>query len=233
MSYTVQNCIDDTREIMNATGSGQWTDTALRAWDGLAHWQLWGDLLSTNRYLKFQQVTVTQDSNGQFPLSSLTTGTTDSTKYWFRILAIAQPASPGAQVQYFYRQSRFEDFPNPQPNTSLPYVWYRIGDNVQILPVAAGISLSVSLNYRPPNPAQLASTSSTIDFPVGYEPLIAWRAAQLALVKGGSETQAAADIKATADRMESLMKEDLGRESRWPIVAEAFDVPGDWGGTMG
>lgn len=230
MAMTVQQMVDMTREIMNAAGSTQWSDSTLTSWCGLSHWQLWANLLNANRYLNMQQVTVTQDASGQFTVASLTTGATDSKKYFYRILSVAQPAGATSQVQYFYRQTRYEDFPNPQPNTSLPYVWYRFGANIQILPVAAGQSLTVTVNYRPPNPSQLSGTSVTVDFPEGYEALVPWRACQLALLKGGSETQAALDIQRKADVMEHQMLQDLGREARWPIVAEAFDSASDWAG---
>ena len=70
----------------------------------------------------------------------------------------------------------------------------------------------------------------SVDFPTGYEALIAWRACQLALLKGGNETQAARDLQVKADVMEAQMLMDLAREARWPIVAEAFDTAGDWAG---
>lgn len=226
---TVQNAIDMTREVMNAVGSGQWSDTTLQAWCGLAHWQIYANLLNANPYYRMQQVTVTQDSNGQFALSALTTGTGDTKKYFYRIRTVAQPSTPIAQVQFYYRKVNYEDFPNPQPNTSLPYVYYRFGDQFQVLPVTSGQQLVVTVSWRPPNPNQLSGTGITIDFPEGYEPLIPWRACQLALVKGGSETQAARDIQAKADVMEQQMLQDLGRETLWPTVARSFDLPEDWG----
>ncbi len=230
MSFTVDECVALTREIMNAVSSTQWSDASLTTWCGQASWQLWANLLNANRYINMQQVIVTEDSNGQFDVSSLTTGSTDTTKYFYRILTVAQPSGQTAQVQFFYRQSRYEDYPNPQPNTSLPYVWYRFGSKIQILPVAAGQQLTITTNYRPPSVSQLASGSSVVDFPEGYEMLIPWRASQFALIKGGSETAAAADIRNWAENMEHQMLQDLGREGRWPIVAEAFDLAVDWGG---
>lgn len=228
MSMTVQNAIDLTREIMNAVSSTQWSDTTLTTWCGMASWQLWANILNANRYWKMQQVTVTEDSSGQFNISSLNVGSGDTKTYFYRVLSVAQPAGQTAQVQYFYRQARYEDYPNPQPNTSLPYVWYQFGSKIQILPVASGQALTITTNYRPPSVSQLSGPSIAIDFPEGYEPLIPWRAAQMALVKGGSEVQAAADIKRKADDMENQMLQDLGRIARWPIIAESFDQPGDW-----
>lgn len=234
---TVQDLIDQTREIMNATSSTQWSDTTLRSWCSMAMWQLWANILNANRYWKMQQVSVAQDSSGRIALSSLNTGSGDSKKYLYRILTVANPqvasGASSAAVQFFYRQSRYEDFPNPQPNTSLPYIWYQIGAEIQIMPIAAGQTMTITTNYRPPNCNQLAGTSSTVDFPDGYEALIPWRACQLALLKGGSETRAALDLQRKADEMENQMLMDLGRLGKWPTVAESFDLPADWGSSVG
>lgn len=229
-SMTGQQMVDLTREIMNAVSSAQWSDATLTTWCGIAHWQEWADLLNINRNYYMQQVTVTQDSNGQFALSSLNTGTGDTAKFAYRIITVAQPAGTTSQVQYFYRQCEYDEYPNPQPNTALPYVWYQFGQNVQILPVASGQSMTITTNYRPTRMDQLSALSVTVDFPSGYAELIPWRAAALALVKGGSETQAANDLTARADAMHDRMLQDLGRQGTWPIVARSFDLKGDWGG---
>lgn len=228
MSMTSADLTTMTREIMNAASSGQWSDATLRTWCGIAQWKLQADLLGANNVFYVNTVTVTQDSSGQFNISSLTTGSTDSTKYFFRILTVAQSTTPTGQWPFYYRQSRLQDFPNPQPNTSLPYIWYRAGSVIQVMPIQAGQALTVQCNYRPPRCDQLSTTSVAVDFPSGYEELIAWWAASTALVKGGSETQAARDIRTTATEMRDNFLEELGRQGTWPIVAQAFDTPQDW-----
>ena len=230
MSLTVQNMIDQTREIMDAVGSGEWSDTTLTTWLGAAHWQLYANLLNANRYYQMQQVTVTEDSNGMFNLTDLSTGTTDTKKYFYRILTVSQQGTPAGVSQMYYRKVEFEQFPNPQPNTSLPYVYMQYGQKIAVLPVQSGTQLQVTVNYRPPNPAQLSGTSVTVDFPEGYELMVPWRAAQLGLLKGGNETQAAYDIKSKADDMEHQFLQDLGRVSKWPIFASATDDPSMWAG---
>lgn len=230
MSYTVQQLIDLTRENMNAVGSNQWSDPTLKTWVGVAHWREWANLLNANRFYKTQQVSVTQDSNGQIPFASLTTGSGDTAKYFYRVLTVSLPGSPSAQVQYYYRQASYDQFPNPQPNYALPYIWYRFGDQIQIMPVASGQSMTITTNWRPTRADRLSGLDVAVDFPEGYEELLAWRAAWLALTKGGSETNAAQDINAIAEQLKDTMLDDLARESTWPIVARAFDDPSDWGG---
>lgn len=230
MTMTGQNMIDLTREIMNAVGSNQWSDTTLRTWCGVAQYQELGNLINANDGNYMTAVSVTQDSNGQFNLTDLNSGSADTAKYWYKIQAVAQPATSVGQVQYFYKQVNFKEFPNPQPNTSLPYVWYQFGSKIQILPVSAGQTMNVSINYRPPRVDQLTTLAIVVDFPVGYEELVPWRAAWLALTKGGSEVQAAQDIKAIADELEADMLQNLGRIGWRPIVAGAFDMAEDYGG---
>lgn len=230
MSYTVQQLIDLTRENMNAVDSTQWSDTILKTWVGVAHWREWANLLNANRFYRMQQVTLAQDANGQMPFASLNAGSGDTTKYWYRVITVSQPGSPSSQVQFYYQQASYDQFPNPQPNTSLPYVWYRFGDQLQVLPVASGQGMTITTNWRPTRADRLLSLSSVVDFPDGYEELIGWSAAWLALTKGGSEVQAAGDINAVAETLRTTMLEDLGRESTWPIIARAFDDASDWGG---
>lgn len=230
MAMPVDQAVAECREIMSATGSNQWSDAILKSWCGIAQWKLQADLLNINNVFYSQSVTVSQDSNGQFTVASLTTGSADAKKYFYRILSVALPATSGGVYQYFYRQSRYQDFPTPQPNTSLPYVWYRLGSQIQILPVSSGHSMAIQVNYRPPRVDALSGGSIAIDFPEGYEDLIPWYAASLALVKGGTETQAAKDIAAQTQVMTDNFLQDLGRQGTWPIVAQSFDTADMWGG---
>ncbi len=146
MSISVGTLVSITRDVMNAVGSDQWSDATLTRWLGLASWQEWAKLLHANNPYSMQQVSVTQDANGQFTVASLKTGYGDTAKNFYRILTVAQPATPIAQIQFFYKEVKYKMFPNPQPNTALPYVWYRFGSSIQILPVAAGQGMTVTTN---------------------------------------------------------------------------------------
>lgn len=218
-----------TREVMQATGSSQWSDATLQSWLGLAHWQEYGNILNVINSWQMQAVNVTQDADGRFAVSALSTGTGDTAKNFYRILALAQPATTGGVYQFFYQQSQFKMYPNPQPNTAMPYVWYRYGQYIQVLPVQNGVGLTVTVNYRPPRVDQLSADSIAVDFPDGYETLLAWRAAGLALRKGGTEAEAAFVMDQTAKEIREEMLMDLGRTGTTPIIAGAFDDISDWG----
>lgn len=231
MTMTQAQLLAATRDQMNATGSSQWSDATLLAWLGLAHWQEWANILNANNVYASQNVTVTQDSNGQFAWSALTTGTGNATKNAYRILTLAQPAG-GNQPQLFYRQTRYVDYPNPQPNqgTYVSGLWYRIGSSIQVMPVASAQQMAVQVNWRPPRVDQMAAPTDSVDFPDGYEMLLVHDASALALQKGGSEVQAAQVLRVQADQIRAMMLLDIGREGRWPIMAQSFDQPMDWGG---
>ena len=49
------------REVMQATGSSQWSDATLQTWAGLAHWQEYANLLNIINSYQMQAVTVTLD----------------------------------------------------------------------------------------------------------------------------------------------------------------------------
>jgi hypothetical protein len=233
MTVSLGALVSITRDNMNAVGSDQWSDATLIRWLGVAHWKEWGNLLNANNAYYMQQVSCTQDTAGQVAVSALTTGTGDSTKNFYRILTVAQPASAQAQIQFFYKEVRFKQYPNPQPNTSLPYVWYRFGSQLQILPVAAGQAMTVTVNYRPQRLDYLtAATTVAVDFPSGYEDLLPMTATAMALRKGGSEVQAAGlwDAMATEYRNEMLL--DLSRQGTEPFIVGALDSPDDWGGVF-
>lgn len=229
MSMTRAQLTAQTRQIMNAVSSGQWTDAELQAWLGLAHWQEYANIINAINSYTLQAILVTQDVNGQFPISSLSTGSGDTAKNFYRILALAQPASSQGQIQFFYQQTKFQMYPNPQPNTAMPYVWYRFGSYIQVLPVQNGIQMTCTVNYRPPRVDQLSADTVAVDFPDGYETLLAWRAAGMALRKGGSEVPAALEMENMADMIRAEMLLDLGRMGTQAIIAGAFDDPADWG----
>lgn len=231
MTMTQAQLLAACRDEMNAAGSSQWSDATLLSWLGLASWQEWANILNANNVYYSQSVTVTQDSSGQFAISALTTGSGDTQKNFYRVLSLAQPQG-GNQPCLFYRQTRYQDYPNPQPNqgTYLSGLWYRIGTQIQVMPVQAGLQMSVQVNYRPPRVDQLSLSSVSVDFPDGYEMLLVHDAASYALMKGGSEAQASAQIQAKGDAIRSMMLLDLARQGTWPIVSTSFDRPEDWAG---
>lgn len=237
MTMTRGELTDAAREFADAVDSPRWSDANIQRLLGLNQWTELGKLLNVNNqyYLNGGDglLTVTQDANGQFNWSDLTTGSGDSVKTVYRVLTLGQPSGgngAGTSGPLYYREVPYIRFPNPQPSTSLPYVWYRIGSKVQILPAVSGQQLTAVVNYRPCRIEDLSSDDVDVPFPDGYELMLAYLAAANMLDKGGAESGAANVLLANAASIRDDMMLDLGRMSIQPKIAYATDDPNDWGG---
>jgi hypothetical protein len=218
-----------TREVADMVDSPRWSDDSISVLLGLAQWQEIAGLLNANRMYYINTLTPTQDSSGQFDVADLTSGSGNSVKNFYRVLTMAQPNTGAGTAQLYYREASFEEYPNPQPSTSLPYVWYRFGDTIQILPAVDGQQMSVVVNYRPCRVDLLAADSDDVPFPNGYETILAYCAGARMLDKGGAESGAANALLSNAEDIRQGMLMDLGRSSTMPTIARAFDSRLDWG----
>lgn len=225
------------RELADAVDSPRWSDATIQSLLGLHQWIELGKLLNANNQYYINGgdglLTVTQDSNGQFNWTDFNSGSGDSVKTVYRVLTLGQPSGGGGggtSGPLYYKEVPFVRYPNPQPSTSLPYVWYRIGTKVQILPAVSGQILSAVVNYRPCRVENLAADASAVPFPDGYEMMLPYLAGAAMLDKGGAESGAANVLLANAESIRSDMMLDLGRMSTGPIIAQASDSPQDWGG---
>ncbi len=239
MTSTVAQLIAQTREAADAVGSSRWSDTTIQAWIGLEQWRWQAKLLNANNqyYINGGDGTliVTEDANGQFDVANFSTGTGDTKRYFYRVQTLGQPSGggqAGTSGPLYYKEASYIRYPNPQPSTSLPYVWYKIGTKIQVLPAIAGQSLTAVVNYRPPRADQLSATSVTLDYPDGYESGLAFAAAAKMLQKGDAQGADAAALQAIADSIGNDMLLDLGRSSTQPIIALASDNPEDWGSSV-
>lgn len=236
MTMTRGELTDLARELADAVDSPRWTDAGIQKLLGLNQWIELGKLLNANNQYYVnggaQDLTITEDVNGQFNWSDFTTGTGDDVKTVYRVLTLGQPAgsAQGSSGPLFYKEVPYVRFPNPQPSTSLPYVWYRIGSKVQVLPAVGGQVLTAVVNYRPCRVDNLSSDSIDVPFPDGYEALLAYLAGAMMLDKGGAEAGAANVLLANAESIRNDMMMDLGRMSIQPIISQAMDDPQAWGG---
>lgn len=228
MTITRTELIALTRELADAVDSPRWSDSSIRTLLGLAQWQELAGLLNANNQFYTNTLTPTQDDDGRFAISDLTSGSGDAVKNFYRVLTVAQPNTSSSTAQIYYREVPYVLYPNPQPSTSMPYCWYRFGSNIQILPAVGGQQMSLVVNYRPCRVDQLANGSSTVPFPDGYEALLAYVAGAMMLDKGGAESGGANVLLANAESVRAGMLLDLGRMSTQPIIARAFDDPRDW-----
>lgn len=218
-------------EVADAPSStSAWSTAQVRTWLGVVHWQEWGSLLDRAPQLKQQTSSVTQDSTGKFLKTALNTGSGDTVQNWFRIQSIYDPNAAGnGLVPAYYTQSTYRLYPTPQPVTTFPFVWYEFGDYIQMQPPTAGGTLTVVSSWRPCRADLLSSDSANVDFPDGYEAVLAFETAAVMLMRAGRETGAAVDLKTQASEIRQAMLKNVARIGRLGPQVMAADEPGDWG----
>ncbi len=225
MSLTRTALEDLTRQLADAVDDPRWPQSVVLSILGQVHLQEWRDLLNASNTRRYALRTVTTDANGRFAKTALDSGSGDSAETHYRILSV----SVG---QFFYQQSIYQDYPQPFQNMggTLPNVWYEMGDEIQLVPVAQGTAVSVAVNHTPARVDQLAGDASIVVYPDGYELILAYMGAKQMLLKGGAEGQYAAQLEVQAKQLRDRLLMDVRRLGTRPIIMGAMDSPAMWGG---
>lgn len=224
--WTRAKYMTKTRNYADATGSGRWTDDEVREALGAAHAAEWKRLLNANRVLRASTRTVTQDASGQIALSALDSGSGDSQQRTYRVLTVIQ----GTRI---YDEMSFMELPNASSvsaSTASFFVWYRLGDVIQLLPIESSASMTITVNHLPTPIDQLSSDTVAAEFPRDYEAIVALSAAAELLDKGGAESGASDVLSQRAEAMREDMLSDLARTSTAPTRMGYTDSRWDWGG---
>ena len=227
MTVTRAQLVANTLEFMDANNSTRWTTPIVQTMLGIAHAREWSGILGANPYFRFASRSVTTDANGQVAYTALNSGTGDTAQSWGRILAITDG-------QMVYRQTSFMQAPlattTNQAYQQVDRQWFDAGSNIQILPVGAGVVLTVTINWTPPRVESLSSDTVQVDFPDGYEIILALEAAALLLSKGAMENDAAQTMRAMAQDQRETMYSDIGRRSAAPLFLRYPDSASNWAG---
>jgi hypothetical protein len=223
--WTRATYMDQTRAQADARLSARWTDVDVKYALGLVQTREWKRLLNANRFLRWSARTVTQGSTGLIALSALDSGSADAQERLYRIHDVAQ----GTQL---YDEVEQTDIPTGVTvgGSSGRYSWYRIGDNLQCLPVESGASMTVWVSHLPTPMDQLSTDSIAVEFPRDYELLLAIETAAWLLIKGGAEVQSAQALQQMAEQIRGDMLGDLARESTRPMTMRYPDRAREWGG---
>lgn len=214
-----------TRELADAVDDPRWSQTLVLQLLGQVHLQEWRDILNAANMRRYALRTVTTDANGRFAKTALDSGSGDTAETHYRLLSVAVG-------QFFYQQSQYADYPQPfqQMGGTLPNVWYEVGDEIQLVPLAQGTTVQVAVNHTPARVDQLAGDSSIVVYPDGYELILAYMGAKQMLLKGGIEGQYAAQLEAQAKQLRDRLLMDVRRLGTRPIIMGAMDSPAMWGG---
>jgi len=218
--------IEQTREYMDAVGSTRWSDSAITTVLSQVYDEEWSNILNAAPYYTFQQLSLTTDSSGQIPFSSLSTGGGDSQQNFYRILSVSDG-------NVLYDETQFQYVPLATTTNYLPTyprMYYLAGTTVQILPVASGTPLYIAVNYKPTALADLSTDSAVITFPASSEGILVASGAAKLLLKGGAEVGAANNFRALANEERQFLLDDLRRRTINPTMMAYPDQKYDWSG---
>ncbi|MBM3788396.1 MAG: hypothetical protein FJW30_29010 [Acidobacteria bacterium] len=224
MAISRAELVELTREVMDAVDSTRWSDTLIKSALNVVYDDEWSNLLNATQYYTYAMRTVTTDANGVVDFTSLNSGGGDSQENFYRILSVSDG-------NVLYTQTRFQDVPLATTTNYLPTyprLYYIVGEQVQILPVASGTSLFVAVNYKPTSLYDLLSDASTITFPLGGEWIIANEAGARLLNKGGAESGAAQVLKREAAELRMGLLDDIRRRTINPTLLAYPDQKHNW-----
>jgi hypothetical protein len=226
MAISRAELVQLTREAMDAVNSDRWSDALIKSVLNVVYDDEWSNLLNASQYYTYGMRQVTTDTNGIIPFSALSTGGGDSQQNFYRILSVSDG-------NVLYGQTRFQDVPLATTSNYLPTyprLYYIVGEQVQVLPVASGTALYVAVNYKPTSLGDLLSDASTINFPLGGEWIIANEAGARLLNKGGAESGAAQVLKREAAELRAGLLDDIRRRTINPTMMAYPDQKYEWGG---
>src|SRR5258708_34732534 len=193
----------------------------------MVHDREWKNILNVNRYVKYNQITTNTDTvTGRIPLTALSTGSGDTQKRLFRILACIGPTDT-----IVYNPAEFLEIPLGETFAANVRVFYLGGDNIFILPKQLNVPFDFRVNWIPTRPADLSTDNIAIVFPNDYQDIIRYEAAAWMLTKGGAETPASAELRQFAEAIRMDMLQDLARFTTDQDQVRFPDSRFEWGGS--
>ena len=225
-TITRAGLIDLTREYMDAVGSARWTDAVIQSELADVYDGEWATILSSAPYYRFAQRSVTTNSLGQVDLDDLNGSSGDNLERWFRIMHVSDG-------NVTYPEMSFADAPlatSGATSGTTSKAFYLIGNILQILPVASGTALTVSVNHVPQGVADLAAGTSVVVFPENSHSIIAKEAASQLLMRGGAEETASEAFAKSAENSRAAMLDQIRRRTTAPSFMLYPDHKSEWGG---
>lgn len=221
------------RADANAAGGASHWDTTPGTGEvdrilGSVHMQEWRRILNATPYLQTQLLTPVTDTNGNVPLTTLSTGSGDNQQNLYRVLAVSNGLI-GSNAM-FYSEVKTQEIPQfllIAQTGVIYYVWFRNGPNL-VIPGNPSTQLSIYVNYTPTRFDQLAGDGSLVALPDDYGEIFALEGAAALLMKGGTETEAATALLAAAEKKRQDRLQDLSRIGISPWTVAASDSRWDW-----
>lgn len=229
--WTVADYVSKGRDIADAFDTQRWPTTQCIIDLSMVFQLEWENLLnaSEGEQYSMQDVVVIVDQEGRFPISDLSTGSADTERRFYRIMAM-QNYPVDSQLNTFYKKDTFKRWPNPQPaQGAWGNVWYQRGDDIQVIGSDVSAQLQVTVSWTPVPPDELASTASPVNFPQRDRLLLAYGLAAQMASKGGIEAAYAEGYFKQADILRQNMMDRIRRTSTDPAIMFGMDSPAEWG----
>jgi hypothetical protein len=233
VSYTRAQLRTQIQRLGDFSGSARWDATAGGEIDQMAGYVFgreWGRLLNANRHYRTNKVQPISDANGRIPVSAFSTGTGDSAKNFYRILTFVRN-------NYQYKMGTVEEWALGEGTGVAPRVYVYEGQTVLFLPKETNFDFSTDpkgsfiwVNWRPARVDQLSGDGVSVDFPDGYEQLLALETAAMLLTKGGAEVDTTAQFRVLAEQMRADMLQDVARSTAKAQRFQFEDTAAMWAG---
>lgn len=227
MSYTKAELRTRTLQLADAIDASRWDasiDGEVDKHIGTVFDREWKRILNADPYYRVWRGPWGVNSEGYYELAALNTESGDSRRRWYRIIAFSRDST-------VYEQSRLDQYLLPDTSSPQPqFIWYFEGEYVLALPIQTTGSATVLVNWIPVRYDDISGEDVPVDFPDGYEDIIAWSAASKLLNKSGSEAGRAQVLELQAEALREDMLQDLARRSLAPIRMKYTDSTWDYGG---
>lgn len=203
---------------------------------GRVHDRLWADVLNVARFTRGRLVSVITGADGLVATSALSDLTTpNAQRRLYRILDVAVEGWPYEEVtdDLVPYARLWAEGGNGTLGGGLAAgarTWWVFGGSLYTLPIQAGSVLGCWVNDRPTRFDQLTTEDAAVEFPDGYEDILAVHGAAEVIMKGARETEAAIELKASVQDDLNRMLQTLSRASTNPTRVRYVDRAGDWGG---
>lgn len=233
MAYTRAQLRTRLLRRLDAASSSRWDTTAGNTGEvdqvlSFVADREWRRILNANPFYRTAHLQPTTDSAGRIAISDLTSGSGDTIKRFYRVLAVLIDGVA-------YQEVDAKDFIHGSVHNFGDRTFFRNGDYVQLLPVRASTALSgadetIVVNHIPCSIQDLSADSVNVVFPDGYEEILVLEAAAFLFAKGGTELDSTGPFRALAESLRQEMLADIQRFTINPMRMKYSDNSSDWAG---
>lgn len=216
MSWNRVEYKEQGRVLADAENAQRWTAFQVNAQFALVFDRGWRRILDADPLYRYTRLVVTPDSDGLVPLTTLTAAITPSQFHRVfdkRLILNSTLIDQSAEVVW-----------NPSV----------IGSSVKYPVATAGTSLACWFNHWPENPQSYTTTpdAQAVNWPTGYELVLAYHLAAMLLSKGALEVGASAALLSYVDDLYTDMLQTLMRRTTAPATMGAPDDAASWSAGM-